>query len=495
LNLQLMDSHGPRIMVNVGTQAASNTGLNPRDLAPLTNDAFLATFMGKTALSASNGISRQHNNYRQSYTTQMERVTIRSKPRPLAGNHDTGLTGPHNGAGLDSDTAILSIIRGGGSDSNQLPQRQLQGNRNRRRSLNQQQPHGGYADMPCSPNYRPANWNGVGDSRRRRTRSGGQQISVVDQMAAQPHIPYAILPKRFEPKQAQGNGGQQQPRPFNNNAGRRRGGRRAPRQQHEYFEDDLWEDEEDNEDRWLERMPQMMRRRLNLQGGRRSGRDLVGGGYYGPRLMHMEDLYDPYSYGPMTRPPPPLRPRRRMGYPEDGFVPFDIVPAYDLNEWQGPYARPRSAMYVQQQRGGFRGFNRNDGVFLRDDHRANASTRQSRNGNQQQRSANKSTTPTRNGKQFKSPKNNKASTVNSAALQKRRNSRQRKSRNQNSKSEGSSESKSATDETTKDTTIDDKKMTDEDKRRQELLNATTGESPLPPRDTTDERKDTTDDTH
>lgn len=103
-----MDTLGPRIMVNVGTQAVSNTGLNPRDLAPLTNDAFLATFMGKTSLSANNGISRQHNNYRQSYTTQMERVTIRSKSRPLTSNNDS----------IEPDSAILSVIRGNGSDNN-----------------------------------------------------------------------------------------------------------------------------------------------------------------------------------------------------------------------------------------------------------------------------------------------------------------------------------------------------------------------------------------
>lgn len=96
-------------MVNVGTQAVSNTGLNPRDLAPLTNDAFLATFTGKTSLAASNGISRQHNNYRQSYTTQMERVTIRSKARPLSSNGESG----------EPDSAILSIIRGNGSDNHQ----------------------------------------------------------------------------------------------------------------------------------------------------------------------------------------------------------------------------------------------------------------------------------------------------------------------------------------------------------------------------------------
>ena len=106
-----MDTLGPRIMVNVGTQAVSTTGLNPRDLAPLTNDAFLATFMGKTALSAaSNGTSRQHNNYRQSYTTQMDRVTLRSKSRPSTAN---------GGDSIEPDSAILSVIRGNGSDQHQ----------------------------------------------------------------------------------------------------------------------------------------------------------------------------------------------------------------------------------------------------------------------------------------------------------------------------------------------------------------------------------------
>ena len=104
-----MDTLGPRVMVNVGTQAVSNTGLNPRDLAPLTNDAFLATFSGKTALSANNGISRQYNNYRQSYTTQMERVTIHSKSRLAATNGDSA----------ESDSAILTIVRGNGLDNNQ----------------------------------------------------------------------------------------------------------------------------------------------------------------------------------------------------------------------------------------------------------------------------------------------------------------------------------------------------------------------------------------
>jgi hypothetical protein len=449
-----MDTLGPRIMVNVGTQAVSNTGLNPRDLAPLTNDAFLATFMGKTALSASNGISRQHNNYRQSYTTQMERVTIRSKSRPLTSHGDS----------IEPDSAILSIIRGNGSDSHQQQSshRQLQGNRNRRRSLNQQQLLDGYNDIPCSPNYRPVN----DLNRRRRTRSGGmqQQISVVDQMAAQPHIPYAILPKRFEPKQIPSSGLQQQSRYLTNNNnlnGGNRSRRRPPtarrsQRQQDYY-DDQWEDEE-NDDLWLEPMPHMMHRRFNRRPNQNYGQTT---GYYGPH-QRSDNYYDSYSYGPMNRQGQGSIPsRRRMMYQDDGYVPFDIVPTYDLNEWQGPYARSRQSMYSQQQRGGFRS-GRNDNGFIRDDHRVNGSSRQSRNGN-------KPLTPTHYGKQTKSPRNK--------GQQKRRNSRQRKQRNQNSKTEGtpSTELKSSTEHS------------DEDKQKKES-NSSIEHQSLPPRD--HDRKET-----
>jgi hypothetical protein len=232
--------------------------------------------MGKTSLSASNGISRQHNNYRQSYTTQMERVTIRSKARPLSSN----------GESIEPDSAILSIIRGTGSDSHpqQSSHRQLQGNRNRRRSLNQQQLLSGWNDIPCSPNYRPAN----DTNRRRRTHSGGaqQQISVVDQMAAQPHIPYAILPKRFEPKQVAGNVFQQQSRSSNNygnlNGNNRHRNQRRPvaprrsQRQQDYY-NDQWIDEEDD-DLWLEPLPPTMHRRVNRNYGPTAG-------YYGPRVI------------------------------------------------------------------------------------------------------------------------------------------------------------------------------------------------------------------
>jgi len=389
-----MDTLGPRIMVNVGTQAVSNTGLNPRDLAPLTNDAFLATFTGKAPLSASNGISRQHNNYRQSFTTQMERLTLRSKSRPLTSNGESS---------IEPDSAILSIIRGNGSDNNyqQTSQRQSQGTRNRRRSFNQQL-LGGWNDIPCSPNYRPTNES----NRRRRTRSGGaqQQISVVDQMAAQPHIPYAILPKRFEPKQVQNNGLQQSSRQSNNNrsgSNRRRrqpAPRRSQRQQDYY--DDQWEDEEDA--LWLEPMPPMM---MNRRLARRPNRNFnPSAGYYGPR-QRLDNYYDSYSYGPMSR--QGQLPRRRMTYQNDGYIPFDIVPSYDLNEWQGPYARSRQSLYSQQQRNGAQYGN----GFIRDDHRVNGSFRQSRNG-----------------RQAKSPRNTRTQ-------QKRRPSQQRKQRNQNSKTE------------------------------------------------------------
>ncbi len=66
-------------------------------------------------------------------------------------------------------------------------------------------------------------------------------------------------------------------------------------------------------------------------------------------------------------------------------------------------------------------YGRNDNGFIRDDHRINGSSRQSRNGY-------KPLTPTHNGKQAKSPRNK--------GQQKPRNPRQHKQRNQNSKTEG-----------------------------------------------------------
>ena len=114
-------------------------------------------------------------------------------------------------------------------------------------------------------------------------------------MAAQPHIPYAILPKRFEPKQVSNNGQMQQTRSNNNangnntNGGRRRRRRSAAagngvplrrNQRQQDFYDDQWEDDE--EDLWLEPMPPMMRRRL----ARRPNRNYPPtAGYYGPRGM------------------------------------------------------------------------------------------------------------------------------------------------------------------------------------------------------------------
>lgn len=445
-----MDTLGPRIMVNVGTQAAATTALNPRDLAPLTNDAFLATFLGKTSLSANSAISRQNNNYRQSNTSQMDRVTLRSKPRTPASNGDS----------IEPDSAILSIIRGNHADSQTQPttQRSSQGSRNRRRSFNQQL-LSGLNDIPCSPNYRPADAN-----RRRRTRSGGaqQQITVVDQMAAQPHIPYAILPKRFEPKQVPGSATQHSSRvpnnaPMNNanhrnNRRRQRrsanpptGPRRGPRS-HDYY-DDQWEDEE--EDLWLEPLPPMMYRRFGRRAAPRNFPPMNG--YYGPRSMQrLDEYYGPYGYGPMARPNHgQLRSRRRVIYDENGHLPLDIVPSYDLNEWQGPYARSKK---LGQQRNGYRA-GRDDNGFIRDDHRLNGPSRQSRYGQ-------KSGTPTRNGKQTKSPK------TKGSHPPKRRNSRSHKTRNQNSKTEALGTPSTATNEAKSSTT--ETETVDAEKQKTEL---------------------------
>lgn len=450
-----MDTLGPRIMVNVGTQAVSNTGVNPRDLAPLTNDAFLATFLGKTSLSAGNGLTRQANNHRQSFTTQMERVSLRSKTRASTSNGESG----------ESDSAILSIIRGNATDSQQqthLPssfssQRQLQGHRNRRRSWNQPLLNG-WNDVPCSPNYRPTN----DLNRRRRTRSGGaqQQITVVDQMAAQPHIPYAILPKRFEPKQAASNGLPTRSSNNNNWNGNARRNyrpnppRRLPARQ-PFYDDSQWL-EEDNDDLWLESVPSSsMRRRFNP---RFNPARAQHSGYYGQR-QRFDDYYDSYTYGPLNRQGQiPLRSRGRLLYADDAYLPFNIVPTYDLNEWQGPYARSRQT----QSYGGARN-RRNENAFIRDDHRANGSSKQSRNGY-------KPLTPSRNGKQSKSPKNK--------GQQKRQNSRGRKPRNQNSKTEATTPSL-----TTTTTTTEKAKSTTENELKQEPI-TTINESeqqPLPPR--------------
>lgn len=133
----------------------------------------------------------------------------------------------------------------------------------------------------------------------------------------------------------------------------------------------------------------------------------------------------------------------------------------------------------------FDSYGRDENGFIRDDHRANGSSRQSRNGN-------KPLTPTRNGKQAKSPRNKGNNNNNNQP--KRRNSRQRKQRNQNSKTEGRAalfslasssfnlsfiagtpsinahESKSTTEHDT----------TDETKLKHEPTSHT--EEPLPPRD-------------
>lgn len=113
-------------------------------------------------------------------------------------------------------------------------------------------------------------------------------------MAAQPHIPYAILPKRFEPKQISSNGfsqqQQQQLRSSNNinnnnntnNNNNRRFPRRQPntnfqrsQRQQDYY-DDQWIDADD--DLWLEPMSGTMRRRPNRNAAPMNA-------YYGPRVM------------------------------------------------------------------------------------------------------------------------------------------------------------------------------------------------------------------
>ena len=147
----------------------------------------------------------------------------------------------------------------------------MQYNRHYRRSFNQQKLISEWNDIPCSPNYRPAN----DGNRRRRTRSSGtqQQITVVDQMAAQPHIPYAILPKRFEPKHVPNNGFYQQSYSFSNNYHfyRRPVISRRWQQPQNYY-NNRWEDLENN-NLWTEAMPSMMGRTGNRRPNQRFGQN------------------------------------------------------------------------------------------------------------------------------------------------------------------------------------------------------------------------------
>lgn len=299
-------------------------------------------------------------------------------------------------------------------------------------------------------------------SRRRRTRSGGashqQQITVVDQMAAQPHIPYAILPKRFEPKQVSGNGFQQQSRSSNNNfnGNNRRGGRRpaAPRhsQRSQNYYDDQWIDEQE-EDLWLE---PLQPRRFNQRPNRNYG---PSAGYYGPRVIPQKllqkkkiSILSSFSSSnvriiimihiPMVH---------RIAKDKCHFIHvvvsyikmmamFHLIlyhPMISMNgkdlmlDQNNPYISNKHVVELGRNHSfnskylfylfcPYSSYGRNDNGFIHDDHRVNGSSRQSRNG--------KPSTPTRNGKAARSPRNK--------GQPKRQNSRQRKQRNQNSKSEG-----------------------------------------------------------
>ncbi len=103
-------------------------------------------------------------------------------------------------------------------------------------------------------------------------------------MAAQPHIPYAILPKRFEPKHVATNGFQQQSRSLNNFNGNNRNRRpfapRRSQRQQDYY-DDQWIDEE-QEDLWLEPLQSTTRQRFNQRSNRNYGQT---SSYYGPRVI------------------------------------------------------------------------------------------------------------------------------------------------------------------------------------------------------------------
>jgi hypothetical protein len=140
-------------------------------------------------------------------------------------------------------------------------------------------------------------------------------MNVVDQMIAQPHIPYALLPKHFKPKQISNNRNQQKSNLLNDNDDNTR---RSQRQKH--FKD-------------------------NGQ-----GREQIIYREFVPTNRYYEpcrrDYYNSYSYQP---------PQNRSHLSKNTIL------SYEINRWQEPYIRS------QQQRNGFRN---NDGC-IREDHRIN----------------------------------------------------------------------------------------------------------------------------
>ncbi|CAF0770533.1 unnamed protein product [Didymodactylos carnosus] len=94
-----------RVMVNVGTQAATNN----RDLLPLSNEAFLADFTTKSSISDFNcNDNRRYS--RPSDGTRMEQITI----QPSMGVKPF----------LAPDSAILQIVRSGNAQQESFPQQQ-----------------------------------------------------------------------------------------------------------------------------------------------------------------------------------------------------------------------------------------------------------------------------------------------------------------------------------------------------------------------------------
>ncbi|CAF0951328.1 unnamed protein product [Didymodactylos carnosus] len=125
-----------RVMVNVGTQAATNN----RDLLPLSNEAFLADFTTKSSISDFN--YNDNRRYpRSSNETRIEQVTIQ---QPMG-------VKPF----LAPDPAILQIVRGGSGQQEPL-----------------YQPHQ-FGSLPQQPQHRFSNNNGMFNNRRRLNNGNG----------------------------------------------------------------------------------------------------------------------------------------------------------------------------------------------------------------------------------------------------------------------------------------------------------------------------------
>ncbi|CAF1106060.1 unnamed protein product [Rotaria sp. Silwood1] len=238
-------------MVDISTQTVSNTEGNSRDLLTLTNDAFLAALMNKTKI--------EHEDFQSQY-------------RDI----------------IDSDPAVLVIGRS-------LHNQRSTDNHNHCDSFNKK-----YDDRPSKPSCQC-----------RICSNDQQQINIVDQLINQPHIPYALLPKHFKPKQ------------ISNDC-----------TQHSQLQNYLKENNQ-----WYKSM--IYRHRIPTH-------------YYYKRYNKHDYTLYPYRSSQI---------RSR--------IPLNILSSYNINQWQDPYVSSDHSLFFQQQQ--HDRIRRYDYRCIRDDHRIKAS--------------------------------------------------------------------------------------------------------------------------